>query len=218
MVQYGMLNGMAVQPNLDHGSSIPLYRQLHEHFSSLIRSGHLAPGGRLPATRELAGMLGLNRTTITAAYQALEAEGLILRHVGRGSFVASGRSSASNGVDWDTLLSKNSSNSSAGFARGGISFANSRPSGELFPLEAVRACCEEVTRSTDLASILQLGSPSGYEPLRRRLLESARSEGVAKPADDLLITSGCQQALDLLSRVLLSADDRWPLRIPFILA
>ena len=54
--------------------------------------------------------------------------------------------------------------------------------------------------SPDAASILQLGSPSGYPPLRRYLLEQARAEGVARESDDILITSGCQQAFDLLQR------------------
>ena len=59
----------------------------------------------------------------------------------------------------------------------------------------------------DLADILQLGSPSGYEPLRRYLMEEARRQQVAGPGDDLLITNGCQQALDLIGRVLLRPGD-----------
>ena len=58
---------------------------------------------RLPATRELAGLLGLNRTTISAAYGMLEAEGLISGQVGKGSFVTSGPASAA-GVPWNSLL------------------------------------------------------------------------------------------------------------------
>ena len=59
----------------------------------------------------------------------------------------------------------------------------------------------------DLADILQLGSPSGYEPLRRYLLEEARRPGLAGAGDDLVITNGCQQALDLIGRVLLRPGD-----------
>jgi len=59
----------------------------------------------------------------------------------------------------------------------------------------------------DLADILQLGSPSGYEPLRRHLLDGARQQGLAAPGDDLLVTNGCQQALDLIGRVLLRPGD-----------
>ncbi len=88
-----------------------------------------------------------------------------------------------------------------------ISFAASRPSEDLFPLADLRSSAEAVLASTELSSILQLGSSGGHEPLRRYLLDSAREEGLARPGDDILITNGCQQALDLLCRVLIRAGD-----------
>jgi 2-aminoadipate transaminase len=57
-----------------------------------------------------------------------------------------------------------------------------------------------VIESEEAIDILQLGSSYGYMPLRRYLLEKARAEGVANAEDDILITNGCQQALDLLPR------------------
>ena len=59
-----------------------------------------------------------------------------------------------------------------------------------------------------LPAVLQLGSPGGYEPLRQYLIEAAQQEGVMRSGDDLMITSGCQQALDLVRRVLIRAGDR----------
>jgi 2-aminoadipate transaminase len=88
-----------------------------------------------------------------------------------------------------------------------ISFATSRPSEQLFPLDAFRKSCEEVLAGPGLAGILQLGSPGGYEPLRQYLLDTARREGVAGPNDDVMVTNGCQQALDLLCRVLVRQGD-----------
>lgn len=200
---------MVAQPRLDAASAVPLYKQLYEHFSGLIQSGHLAKGERLPATRELAGTLGLNRTTIAAAYDLLESEGLITGQVGRGSFVA-GRAAGAAALDWGQLLA-----SSAGIVPpaapsgpGAISFATSRPSEQLFPLDALRASCQEVMAGPDFAHVLQLGSPSGYEPLRRYLLDAARAENLAAPDDDLIITNGCQQSLDLVGRVLLRPRDK----------
>src|SRR5258708_39603257 len=73
---------------LDPASASPLYRQLYLQIRGLIESGQLSQGARLPATRELAGQIGLNRTTISAAYELLESDGLITGHVGRGSFVS----------------------------------------------------------------------------------------------------------------------------------
>src|SRR6266478_5819275 len=91
------LADMDFRPILDHAIEAPLYRQLYEQIAQSIRSGQLARGERLPATRELAGQLGLNRTTISAAYELLETEGLISGQVGRGSFVTGG---AAGRVDW----------------------------------------------------------------------------------------------------------------------
>jgi len=75
---------MEIRPNLDAQSETALYRQLGSYLQDLIRSGELAAGDRLPPTRELAGQLGLNRTTVSAAYDLLESEGLIKGEVGRG--------------------------------------------------------------------------------------------------------------------------------------
>ena len=93
-------------PTLSHQSEVPLYRQLYEHIALRIRSGELARGERLPATRELAGLLGLNRTTVSAAYDVLETEGLIAGQVGRGSFVTGAAAPAAGGIDWTGLLDR----------------------------------------------------------------------------------------------------------------
>jgi DNA-binding transcriptional MocR family regulator len=66
---------------------------------------------------------------------------------------------------------------------------------------------KEVIESPEAAQILQLGSPHGYPPLRRYLLEQALAAGVARPGDDLIVTNGCQQGLDLLARVFLAGAE-----------
>jgi DNA-binding transcriptional MocR family regulator len=195
---------MEFRPALSHDSEVPLYRQLFEQIAARIRSGEIARGERLPPTRELAGQLGLNRTTVSAAYEMLEEQGLIAGQVGRGSFVTGGRA-VRPGVDWPAILPHGSNTST--FSREEISFVMSRPSRDLFPLDDFRASCAAVLARQDLADILQLGSPSGYEPLRRRLLDDARRHQLAAPGDDLLITNGCQQALDLIGRVLVRPGD-----------
>jgi 2-aminoadipate transaminase len=195
---------------LDHQAESPLYRQLYEQIAEQIRSGRLSSGAKLPATRELAGLLGLNRTTVSAAYERLETEGLISGQVGRGSFVAASAENRNPGVDWNALLERNEAPAASPASAGGrevIRFVMSSPSHALFPLDDFRAACAAVLARKDLADILQLGSPSGYEPLRRHLLEEARQQRLAAPGDDLLVTNGCQQALDLVGRVLLRPGD-----------
>jgi 2-aminoadipate transaminase len=193
-----MLNIATPTPDLDS----PFYRQVYLSIKELIESGRLEKGSRLPATRELAGQLGLNRTTVSAAYELLEAEGLISGHVGRGSFVTNAGPQKSH-VNWREMLEGSPASTPAAPASTPLaSFSSSRPSELLFPLEEFRASCEEVIHSAEAQTILQLGSPSGYPPLRRYLHQLARVEGVARESDDILVTSGCQQAFSLLQGTL----------------
>lgn len=193
-------------PQLDASSEEPIYRQLHDFIKSRILSGDLAAGQRIPPTRELAGLLGVNRATIASSYEMLEAEGLIRGHVGRGSFVAG--PSAAHGIPWDQRFAEAAPEPRAvPAADAPISFATARPAEDLFPIEQFRQSCEEVIRGADAPSILQLGSPYGYAPLRHWLLEQGRTHSTVRDTDDLLITNGCQQALDLLQRLLTQPGD-----------
>jgi 2-aminoadipate transaminase len=203
---------MDIRPNLDPAADAPLYRQLASYILDLVNSGRLSAGDRLPPTRDLALQLGLNRTTVSAAYELLENEGAINGQVGRGSFIATRSSQPPTppaGIDWVRSVERAPSPPRVPSFNGPdvISFAASRPSEELFPLADFRASAEAVLACTNLHKVLQLGSPGGHEPLRRYLLEAARAEGFARPTDDILITNGCQQALDLLCRVLIRPGD-----------
>jgi len=166
----------AIPLNPDSGE--PLYRQLYASIKAGIQSGEIGDGARLPATRELAGQLGVNRATVGLAYELLEKEGLLTAHVGRGTFVRS--PAVEDGL---------------------ISFASSRPDGELFPVEAVQQILDQTARDGEhVRRLLQLGSPLGYQPLREQLASDGPGE--------VLITSGCQQALDLLARAFVQPGDQ----------
>jgi 2-aminoadipate transaminase len=159
----------------------------------------------------LAGQLGLNRTTVSAAYSILEQAGLLEGQVGRGSFVAAGgrKRSGSSGdaisFDWHAVLARDEPVTAPPPAVS-INFASSRPAEDRFPIAEFRVLTKQVIDSPEAADILQLGSPYGYRPLRKYLLAQSVAEGVARPGDDLIVTNGCQQALDLLARVLVTEN------------
>jgi 2-aminoadipate transaminase len=190
---------MVPEIHLDSESGESLYRQLYGQLREAIVSQRLTRGEKLPPTRELAAALKLNRTTVAAAYELLEAEGLVKGHVGRGSFVQGVAT-----LNWHTIIPPMEDAWPPAAPQVSISFAASRPSETLFPLDEFRRTCREVIDSPAAAEILQLGPAGGYGPLRKYLLEDARKHGAAGPEDDILITSGCQQAFDLLQRVLAS--------------
>ncbi len=216
---------------LDTQAALPLYRQLYRQIRERILRGELSSGDRLPATRDLAQQLELNRATVSSAYALLEEEGLIRGHVGRGSFVAEGRVRPSlygsepyvseplplpaGFVSQTGFTPQFGFTPQIGFvSQNGVvpapvevSFATSRPHAGLFPLDEFRLSCEEVL-STEIAhTVLQLGSPLGYAPLRQYLLEEGEERQIGRANDDILITNGCQQAIDLLARAVLSPDD-----------
>lgn len=205
---------MEIRPTLDSHSGTPIYRQLSAYLQGLIEEGTLRTGDRLPATRELAGQLGLNRTTISAAYELLESAGLIKGEVGRGSYVSGNAPNPGGTLNWSRTLTPSLSSPAGSPASVALSFTSSRPSEKLFPLDDFRQCCREVLESRNLKTLLQLGSPSGHEPLRRWLLDRAIQAGIAGEADDILITSGCQQAIDLLRRALVRPGDKVALEEP----
>jgi GntR family transcriptional regulator len=77
-----------MQVRIERNGHLPVYVQLKEQLKFLILNGELEPGTKLPAIRQLAGFLDINRNTVQKAYQELDDEGLVECHRGRGCLVA----------------------------------------------------------------------------------------------------------------------------------
>lgn len=87
-----------------------------------------------------------------------------------------------------------------------ISFAGGLPAPEVFPVEAMRLATDQVYRTNGRAA-LQYGPSSGFLPLREKLAQRHRNQGISCAADDILIVSGSQQGLDLAGKVFLEPGD-----------
>ena len=88
-----------------------------------------------------------------------------------------------------------------------ISFAGGMPAPEVFPTEKFKEACDVVlTEMGDNA--LQYGTTEGYQPLREMIAKNATKYGIQISADNVMITSGSQQALDLLGRIFINRGDR----------
>ncbi|HXQ26787.1 MAG TPA: PLP-dependent aminotransferase family protein [Candidatus Acidoferrales bacterium] len=214
--------------HLQPESHIPLYVQLRDQLRALVHSGELRTGDRIPASRELAGQLGVHRTTVANAYAELESEGLIQGHVGRGTFICGTpvkqfspppRSNGNGGaMPWEALFADERGEESLSrmmpdVPPGAIAFTVARPSGEFFPVEDFRRCANAVLGGEG-RHILQLGSTDGYELLKRELIDLFRSEGTNVRPEQLLITDGCQQAIDLVCKAFLRPGDAVALENP----
>ncbi len=209
--------------HLQPESHVPLYIQLRDQLRALVHAGDLRPGDRIPASRELATVLGVHRTTVANAYAELESEGLIQGHVGRGTFIQGNGNGLKltpappslvgngNGLRWELLFADERgdeilSRLTASVPEDALSFVMARPAVDYFPIEELQICVNTVLRR-EATEVLNLGASDGYAPLKEALIELLREDGIAAKDENLLITDGCQQALDLISKAFVRPGD-----------
>jgi GntR family transcriptional regulator / MocR family aminotransferase len=189
--------------------TVAVYRALR----AAIEDGRLPAGHRLPASRTYAAELGVGRGSVATAYERLVAEGYLTARVGRGTFVAAdtaprpARRAADDPLrpraGWDLRPLPVSS----GETKPRYDFRTGIPDAGLFPFDAWRrlVTAEMRLRANSPGTY---ADPAGHPALRAAI---ARYLGVARSIrvtpDDILITNGTQQALDVIARVLLRPGD-----------
>jgi GntR family transcriptional regulator/MocR family aminotransferase len=202
---------------LDRTAATPLFRQLYACLKESILRGALPPGAQLPPTRELCRQLAVSRQTVLAAYDQLLAEGYLSGTVGRGTFVSASLAMARAAPEGTAahLLRPLSARGEAmaaamdkvRFHEGRLrAFRASMPGLDLFPFELWRRL--QARRSRHGGADLGYSDPAGHLPLRELLcayLHSSR--GVVCTPEQVIITSGSQQALYLLAQLLLGPGD-----------
>lgn len=200
--------------------AVPVYRQIEAHFRQSILAGALPPGTRLPASRRLAADLGVSRITVESAYAELEAAGLVQPRQGSGTFVLPAYSLApplsppGAWPNWQQQVSADSASleqTPAELLRAGghpqpISFAEGGGDPHLFPAEEFRKVVQSVLR-TDSSAALDYGDHRGLPTLRETIAGVLASQGLQTRAENILITSGSQQAISLVSLLLLQPGD-----------
>ncbi len=206
---------------LDHKSDIPLYQQIEDHLRKSILSGNLPADTRLPASRQLAHDLGVNRNTVENAYSALEADGLVFSKMGSGTYVLPVYlipSIPKNSSDflplWQMNLQKNifaTSDTAEDMLQASghphpINFASGISDARQFPVEEFRKVIQSVMRR-DQIDALEYGERRGYAPLREGIARILASQGLQTHPENVLITAGSQQAIFLASQVLLKPND-----------
>jgi 2-aminoadipate transaminase len=209
--------------HLQPESHIPLYIQLRDQLRSLVHAGDLRPGDRIPASRELATNLGVHRTTVANAYAELESEGLIQGHVGRGTYIKGNGNglkftppppapiNGRDGLRWELLFADERSEEvlsrlTAEAPDDALSFLMARPAQEFYPIEDLQVCSQSALRKVG-AEILNLGPSDGFASLKEALLELLRHDGIPAKDENLLVTDGCQQALDLIAKAFVRSGD-----------
>ena len=208
----------------DPGAAAPLYRQLADFLAALIAAGRLRPGERVPPSRELAEGLGLSRNTVGRAYDTLAAAGLLHAHVGRGSFVSAlgrpaharsaGGAPAEPDFAWPALFARSARElrPPAGLRPCDpdealrFDFRPGQVDAAALPIAALQAAWQRALGGRLRAhanDVDLLGLPA----LRAAIARALGARGIACGAQEILLTAGAQQALDLVARTLVEPGD-----------
>lgn len=189
--------------------------QLYRQLGDAIRAGRLAHGQLLPPTRLLAQQLGISRKPVAQAYQRLVYDKLLVGQAGRGTYVSAARAQPAARPDgaalaahatlarWEALespLRQPRREDSPQF-----DFIGGAPSPQHFPQDDWRRCVLHGLRQDAIARA-RYTATEGVPALRAALARHAAfARGLTCGADQIIVTNGAQQALDLLGRVLLDA-------------
>lgn len=210
------LSGVLPLISVDRRERRPIYRQIYQAFRERIINRELRPGQLVPSTRQLARELRVSRFPVLNAYAQLLAEGYFESRVGSGTCIAS-----SLPAEPDLRRRKNGAQPAAGSRmiaerasalppylrpsrREGLGpFQVGHPEMEAFPLKLWSKLVARHARNMR-PDELRYGDVMGSETLREVIAVYLRtSRGVRCEADQIMIVSGSQQALDITTRVLL---------------
>ncbi|MCA9878194.1 MAG: PLP-dependent aminotransferase family protein [Thermomicrobiales bacterium] len=215
---------------LDPGLPAPLVKQLYDRLRDEILSGQLPPGTRLPSTRTLAGELGVSRGTTVLAYEQLQLEGYLTSHVGQGTVVshqlpitpAPGASAPGAAPEADSRAAqpprlaahihslRSIPNMETVERDAQTAFLAGAPTLDHFPYGIwARLVARHARRS--LPGLAYYQPPAGYLPLREAIaVQVGISRGVRCTAEQIILTTGAQGALDFAARTLLNpGDEAW---------
>ena len=214
-----------------------LTRQLYEALRQRVLEGGLVSGTRLPATRELAAALSISRNSVVRAYDQLYAEGFIESRVGDGTYIAqlptakklstkvstgfstglptalstkrlSQEENLGKQVIHSTSLERLKTNHIAQPPSGAPrAFRVGVPAFDLFPFQVWAKLNGAFWRNPDLARLCY-GDPAGDERLRGLIAAYLRSSrGMQCTTEQIVITSGAQQAISLCAQLLVEPGD-----------
>jgi len=199
---------------LDRGSSVSLQAQITHQIKELIRTGQLVAGDRLPSSRDLAADLRVSRNTVVYTYERLVSEGYLESRMRSRVYVADTapelQRAARESIRHRQMVRVPASVPIAGGSSTPMPFRPCQPDVQLFPLAMWNRLRSRALRSTN-RSLLHYNSAAvlGLRELRENLAVYLReSRGVRCEWWQVAITTGSQQALYLLSQLLLNSGDR----------
>ena len=192
----------------------PLYSRLAQAMQSAIESGELTAGSRLPPERPLAEALAVSRTTVVLAYKGLRERGLVESRQGSGTWVPR-RAAVTRPLPRDetsrSFLVESLTRAASDAPPDTIAFMGACLPGTGLALDeewrAAEAEVAEIACGTGY-------SPQGWPALRLKVAAHFEARGVPTTPDEILVTNGAQQAIDLVGRLLVGRGEAVVLEDP----
>jgi 2-aminoadipate transaminase len=186
-------------------SDRPLFAQIREQIRDYVVAGTLLPGMRLPPVRQLADQLGVSQLTVAKAYRELVDSNLIEGRRGGGSFVRSHQPPSPSdflaNAGRGPLLAERLYELSR--APGVIAFSSNYPTLDKASIDAFRSSL--LATATDmLDTCFRYDPPLGRPELRKQIQLYLKAQGTDVDPDNVMVTSGAQQAIDLAIRTLVA--------------
>src|SRR5215208_1553670 len=194
--------------DVDREGEVSITQQLVDRFATAIDSGELEPGEKLPTTRALAVDAGVNHLTAARVYRRLAEAGYVTASVGRGTFVRTLAPAPpeDRGDDWQSYVLPDRPFTYAeqvledAFRLPGepgiISLATGFPSPSCYPTKELSKIAAKVFERRG-GEALDYLTAEGLPELREQLALRGRKIGWATDAEEIVVTSGARQALDL---------------------
>lgn len=208
---------------LSENKSTPIYQQIMEQIITYIQDGTLQPGDRLPAERKLADYYQVNRSTVVHALDELVSLGWVLRRQGSGTVVNEGNWGRSTipRVDWRSLFTQET-HPKEPFLEKLQQLLNDPEAVDLYsgelPLNLIPDFRFPSYTWEELLLEERKQSPLGYRPLQQVICQRIKADQkIEVSSDQVLITSGAQQAMFLLLQVMLQSGDSVAIEDPSFL-
>ncbi len=208
---------------INRNSKITLFEQIFDQITRLIKSGTLEVGTRLPSTRELARITGVNRTTVVHVYEELWAQGYIesspgsyttVRHrqpvisiatPDAGDHASQQRVYRDNlDLQYDPIMHYLENGES--IEKGKINFLQLAPDTRLLDRKQIKTSMKEIFKDKD-HDPFDFTHARGYQPLRQEIVRHMNLHNINTEDKNVLITNGSLQSLQLIFQVFSKPGD-----------
>ena len=197
-----------VSVQLDKNTEKPLYVQLYEQISLMIKQHLLSPGYKLPPIRKLADFLTVNASTVVNAYKELEKNGYIFSKRGSGSYVAEQSHITDEEIEISTYIPIDLTDdlNAVQDKKNMLNMSSISLNPDMISIDTFKQVVNKVLER-DKGYAFTYQESQGYLPLRQSIAKELAKARITTTAENVQIISGAQQGIDIVARAMLKHGD-----------